>query len=311
MSDVGASILTKLKNKAMASGISYQQCLQLFFQEEFLRRLEKSKYAGNLILKGGLFIYILTEFESRVTVDIDFLLERMNSDMKHMDEVIGEILSTPTGNNETVTLLAKKSAPISLMRKYPGVRTQIIGKIKNVRVPFDVDIGVGDVILPKAKKHQVKPILDGFEGPTILTYSLESVISEKLDAIVQRFELTGRMKDFFDIYYLSRTHDFDGKNLCDAIEQTFINRGTPYGREYFSRIKLLADDKDMQIKWRYFLKSIQGKEISLESVIEGIVRFLQPVWDAILNNSEFQKKWSHSNSRWGAYAEQRSTHDNK
>lgn len=193
----------------------------------------------------------------------------MNSDMKHMDEVIGEILSTPTGNNETVTLLAKKSAPISLLRKYPGVRTQIIGKIKNVRVPFDVDIGVGDVILPKAKKHRVKPILDGYEAPTILTYSLESVIAEKLD----------------------------------AIEQTFINRGTLFGREYFSRIKLLADDKDMQIKWRHFLKSIQGKEISLESVTEGIAQFLEPVWDAILNDSEFRNKWKHSESRWSAYEE--------
>lgn len=301
MSDIGASILAKLKNKAKASGISYQQCLQLFFQEEFLRRLEKSKYAGNLILKGGLFIYILTEFESRVTVDIDFLLERMNGDMKHIDEVISEILGTPTGNNVTVILLAKKSEPISLLRKYPGVRSQIIGKIKNILVPFDVDIGMGDVILPKAKKHRVKPLLDGFLAPTILTYSLESVISEKLDAIVQRFELTGRMKDFFDIYYLSHKYDFDGKNLRDAIKQTFTNRGTPYGREYFSRIKSLADDKDMQIKWRHFLKSIQGKEISLETVIEGIVWFLEPVWNAILNESEFQKKWSNSDSRWSTF----------
>lgn len=76
MADIAASVLTRLKNKAQASGRSYQLCLQLFCQEEFLRRLEKSKYAENFVLKGGLFIYSLTEFDSRVTVDVDFCFDK-------------------------------------------------------------------------------------------------------------------------------------------------------------------------------------------------------------------------------------------
>ena len=74
MADIAASVLAKLRNKAKASGISYQQCLQLFVQEEFLRKLSKSGCEDNLILKGGLFIYTLTNFESRATIDVDFLL---------------------------------------------------------------------------------------------------------------------------------------------------------------------------------------------------------------------------------------------
>jgi len=77
MADIAASVLARLKNKAAESGRSYQLCLQLFCQEEFLRRLEKSKYAENLVLKGGLFIYSVTDFDSRVTVDVDFLLRRV------------------------------------------------------------------------------------------------------------------------------------------------------------------------------------------------------------------------------------------
>ena len=77
MADIAASVLARLKNKATETGRSYQLCLQLFCQEEFLRRLEKSKYADNLVLKGGLFIYSLTDFDSRVTVDVDFLLRQM------------------------------------------------------------------------------------------------------------------------------------------------------------------------------------------------------------------------------------------
>ena len=74
MADMAASVLAKLRNKAKTSGISYQQCLQLFMQEEFLRKLSKSGYDDFLILKGGLFIYTLTNFESRATIDVDFLL---------------------------------------------------------------------------------------------------------------------------------------------------------------------------------------------------------------------------------------------
>ena len=91
MGDVAASVLARLKNKARESGRSYQLCLQLFCQEEFLRRLEKSRYVDNLVLKGGLFIYSLTEFDSRVTVDIDFLLKKIPNTPEQLRGVVEEI----------------------------------------------------------------------------------------------------------------------------------------------------------------------------------------------------------------------------
>ena len=100
MADIAASVLTRLKNKAQSSGRSYQLCLQLFCQEEFLRRLEKSKYAENFVLKGGLFIYSLTEFDSRVTVDVDFLLRQMPNTPEQLRVVLEEIIATPTYRKE-------------------------------------------------------------------------------------------------------------------------------------------------------------------------------------------------------------------
>ena len=88
MADKAASVLAKLRNKAKASGISYQQCLQLFVQEEFLRKLSKSGYAEFLILKGGLFIYTLTNFESRATIDADFLLRGLSNSIEDVKELI-------------------------------------------------------------------------------------------------------------------------------------------------------------------------------------------------------------------------------
>lgn len=297
MADIAASVLAKLKNKAKATGISYQQCLQLFFQEEFLRRLAGSRYAENFVLKGGLFIYTLTNFESRATVDVDFLMRGLNNDLARMDEIIAEILAVPTGN-DFVTFQATKTEPIAVQRKYHGISTQITGYIKNVRVPFNVDIGVGDVIVPNAERRNIQTQLDGYENPEILTYSLESTIAEKFDAILQRFELTGRMKDFYDIYYLSRTFNFDGVNLQTAIQETLQNRGTAYEKDSFDRILALANDTDMQTKWRYFLRTLGNPEIDFRTVIAGLQRFLEPVWKSILEEDEFVDKWSSSSVQW-------------
>lgn len=298
MPDIGASILVRLKNKAKASGVSYQQCLQLFFQEEFLRRLSKSRYNENLVLKGGLFIYTLTDFSSRATVDVDFLLRMMDSSIEIINDVISDILETPTGYNLVVFFMTKGTKPIAVQTRYPGVRTQIIGSIKNVRVPFDVDIGVGDVIVPKAQKRTVQTQLEGYEAPVVYTYSLESTIAEKFDAILQRFELTGRMKDFYDIYYLSRAFDFDGRCLQEAIIQTLSNRGTPYERDSFIRIVALTDDAGMQTKWRNFLKNIKGHELPFSEVMHMIDDFLHPIYSAIINEEEFFEQWSSLKLRW-------------
>ncbi len=298
MMDGGASILAKLKNKSKASGMPYQQCLQLFFQEEFLRRLSLSDYSENFVLKGGLFIYTLTNFESRATVDVDFLLRRMDSDLDHMDEVIGKIISTPTGNNGVAILTAKKTERISLQREYPGFSTQIIGGIKNVRVPFDIDVGIGDIIVPDPQKHLIKTQLEGFDAPEVLTYSIESTIAEKLDAIFQRFELSGRMKDFYDIYYLSQAFDFDGLRLQEAIKLTLSTRRTPYGKDSLDLVVALSKNADMQTRWRYFLKNIKSQELVFSDVISGIERFLRPVWSAIINDQELHHQWISKQFRW-------------
>ena len=291
MADIAASVLAKLKNKAKDAGISYQQCLQLFMQEEFLRKLSKSGYDDFLILKGGLFIYTLTNFESRATIDVDFLLRGYSNSIDNVKDLIFKIIGIPTGN-DYIEMTAKNFEEISPQRKYHGISIQIIGQIKNVRVPFNVDIGVGDIIVPKAEQRKINTQLPGFAAPVIKTYSLESTIAEKFDAILQRFELTGRMKDFYDIYYLSRTFDFDGAKLQAAIFGTLRQRGTPYEQDSFKRIVALAEDEDMKKRWKYFLKNIKDNTLEFSVVIAEIQTFLEPVFDAIVNEEEWQEWWN-------------------
>ena len=99
MTDRAASVLARLKNKGKETGRSYSLCLQLFMQEEFLRRVELSKYNNHLILKGGLFLYSLSGFESRITNDIDFLTEKIQNTPENLMKVLEDIIATETGND--------------------------------------------------------------------------------------------------------------------------------------------------------------------------------------------------------------------
>lgn len=295
--DKGASVLAKLKNKAKETGKSLQVHLQLFCQEEFLRKLSMSKYADNLVLKGGLFIYTLTNFESRATVDIDFLMRQLPNSVEEIEKIITEILNVDTGN-DFIELSAKGFETISPQRKYKGVSFQIMGKMKNTRTPFNVDLGVGDVIVPKSEKRVIPVQLDEFTKPEISTYSLESTIAEKFDAILQLLEMTSRMKDFYDIYYLSNMFDFDGRKLQEAIFETLQNRGTTYSRDSLDKIKEFANDTQMISKWNLYLRTIKMPELEFKTVIESIYTFLEPIWNAIINEDEYFEKWDKNESKW-------------
>ena len=295
--DRGASVLAKLKTKSKQTGNSLQMHLQLFCQEEFLRRLALSKYADNLVLKGGLFIYTLTNFESRATVDVDFLLRQLPNSVEEMEKIITEILSVDTGN-DFIEFTAGSFESISPQRKYTGVSCQIVGKIKNTRTPFSVDLGVGDIIVPKAEKRKIPVQLGDFSQPEISTYSLESTIAEKFDAILQRLEMTSRMKDFYDIYYLSKMFGFDGRKLQEAISETLQNRGTSYNRNSMQQIAGFVNDSEMVAKWKRALKDIKNPDLSFDEVVESIVNFLNPIWSKLVDEEEFFGEWIIAEQKW-------------
>ena len=297
MADVAASVLARLKNRAQISGRSYQLCLQLFCQEEFLRRLEKSKYAENLVLKGGLFIYSLTDFDSRVTVDVDFLLRPMPNTPEQLKTVLEEIIATPTGN-DFISFEIKDVAPIAVAKKYAGIGASLVAHIKNTRTPFSIDFGVGDVIVPKQEKRKIPTQLDDFDSPTVNTYSLETTIAEKLDAILDLMEFSSRMKDYYDIYYLANKFDFDGATLTKALKKTFENRGHAFTVEQFEQVMNFADDSAMQKKWKAFVRKINTKTDDYSNVLKTIKVFLTKPFIAAVKSKAFTEKWSAANGEW-------------
>lgn len=297
MADIAASVLARLKNKAAESGRSYQLCLQLFCQEEFLRRLEKSQYAENLVLKGGLFIYSLTDFDSRVTVDVDFLLRQMPNTPEQLKNVLEEIIATPTGN-DFITFEIKDVAPIAVAKKYAGIGASVVARIKNTKTPFSIDFGVGDVIVPKQEKRKIPTQLSDFDAPTVNTYSLETTIAEKIDAILSLMEFSSRMKDYYDIYYLANKFDFDGATLTKALKKTFENRGHSFTVEQFEQVMGFDRDGAMQKKWKAFVRKIDTKTDDYGTVLKTIKEFLTEPFIAAVKSEAFTEKWSAANGEW-------------
>lgn len=297
MADTAASVLARLKNKSKESGRSYQLCLQLFCQEEFLRRLEKSDYSDNFVLKGGLFIYSLTEFDSRVTVDIDFLLKSLPNTPEQLRAILEKIISVDTGN-KFITFEITSVLPISVAKKYAGISASLVAHIKNTRTPFSIDFGVGDVIVPKQEKRKIPTQLNDFSAPMINTYSLETTIAEKIDAILSLMEFSSRMKDYYDIYYLANKFDFDGKILVDALKRTFANREHNFTVEQFEQVVSFDADDLMQRKWKAFIKKIDAKTDDFSKVINTIDDFLRFPIETALNGTNFLMQWKASSNIW-------------
>lgn len=295
--DAGASVLAKLKKQSKETGLNYQSCLQLFAQEEFLRKLEISQYKENMILKGGMFLYTLTNFEGRPTMDIDFMVRSLSNNLSDMERIMNTICRVDTGNG-FIFMEVLGTEEITPEKEYTGIKTKFLAHIKNVRIPFSVDVGVDDVIVPGAVKRKVSSRLNGFKSPEIYTYSLESTIAEKFEAILKRMTATSRMKDFFDIYYLSHLFDFDGRKLQEALFETLQHRGTAYEKDSMDRVKEFEESKFLQELWKNFNPGARLETPDFHSILMQIDRFLSPVYEAIITEKEFFCTWSSKENSW-------------
>jgi len=294
--DKSKSVLARLKNKSKESGKSMQLHMQLFCQEELLRRISKSGYKENFILKGGLLIYTLSGFEGRATVDMDFLLRHIENSTEKVKIVVQEIIDVST-DNDFIRYEVVGCEKIAIDKKYNGISVQLIARIANTKTPLHMDFGIGDVIVPESEMRTLITQLDDFEEVEIATYSLESTVAEKIDAILQRFELTSRMKDFYDIYYIASTFDFDGAVLYEAIKDTIENRGTILELDSFDRIENLKNDEVLLKRWSAFQKKF-AIELSFDETILFFDKFLRVLLTEIVDSNGFSGQWDSKKQSW-------------
>lgn len=173
-----------------------------------------------------------------------------------------------------------------------------MARIKNTKTPLNIDFGVGDVIVPKQEKRKIPTQLEDFSAPTVNTYSLETTIAEKIDAILNLMEFSSRMKDYYDIYYLANKFDFDGSLLAEAMKKTFANRDHSFTVEQFEQVMVFDGDEAMQKKWKAFCRKTDIKAGNYSTVLQTIKAFLAEPFAAAVEGNDYVKCWSASENKW-------------
>lgn len=302
-SDIAASVRQRLLNKARASGRPFNELLQYFAMERFLYRLSKSAHADKFVLKGALMFTVWQAPETRPTMDIDLLGITDNS----MD-AIAVIAQAICQQDVEPDGLVFDPGSIEVARivedaDYAGVRVRLRGTLGVARIAMQLDIGFGDVVTPKPETVEYPAILD-FPAPALRGYSRESAIAEKFEAMVKLDVLNSRVKDFFDIWLLSRQFDFDGPILARAVTNTFTTRGTVMPAIPVALTGAFGNEPAKQTQWQGFVRKsrLQTAPVSFAEVVEAISGFLGPVAVAIANGESFHGTWKATGS-WRAGTE--------
>ena len=221
----------------------------------------------------------------------------MPNTLEQLKTVLEEIIAISTGN-DFITFEIKDVAPIAVAKKYAEIGAAIVAHIKNTRTPFSIDFGVGDVVVPEQEKRRIPTKLSDFDAPIVNTYSLETTIAEKIDAILSLMEFSSRMKDYYDIYYIANKFNFDGEVLTEALKRTFSNREHSFTLEQFKQVMSFDDDAAMQKKWKAFVRKINTKTDSYSIVLKKIEAFLTKPVTAAVRGKELNEKWSAANGMW-------------
>jgi hypothetical protein len=268
--------------------------------ERFLYRLSKSRYADTFVLKGAL---MLTAWKARIirpTMDID-LLGRTENSVESMVAIVKEVCAVPVDVEDGLVFEAGAvtGERITEAADYEGVRLRFQGTLGIARVPMQLDVGFGDIVVPSAVRTKYPTILD-LPAPELPGYTKESAVAEKLEAMVKLGELNSRMKDFFDIWLLSRSFDFEGGKLGNAIAKTFKRRGTPIPDDVpVALTEDFASDRHKQTQWAGFVRRLKFPEApALSAVVEGLRAFLLPPMHAVKSGARYDLNWVAARGVW-------------
>lgn len=291
LKNIPASVRQRLLNRARSDQRPFNELLQYYAMERFLYRLSQSAHADQFILKGALMLRVWRSPELRPTMDID-LLGRTNAEEANLVAQIRDILAVDVEEDGLVfNVDSIKTERITEDADYEGSRILFRGKLGTAKIYMQIDIGFGDVVYPGVEEADLPAIFD-FPPARLLCYSRESSIAEKLEIMVKRGGLNSRMKDFFDIWMLSRQFDFVGTTLAEAIRLTFEQRGTPVPMEFEISKESFIESKQNQ--WLQFQKKLKQEPVPEEfkEIAIAIYRFLAPIVTAVSSNQSYHKTWT-------------------
>jgi len=216
-------IRRRLKARAAEIGLDFQQAVLYYAMERFLFRLSQTQWSDRLVFKGAVMLRVWDAAVARPTRDIDFS-GRVDNTPEGIRGIVAECLAIQIDDG-----LAFESEihaeSIAVEDRYPGVRVKVAGDLGGARFVLRLDVGIDDAVVPNPGWVDY-PVLLHDEAPRILAYQPATAVAEKFQAMIEIGLANSRLKDYHDIWMLSRTLEFDGQDLADAMRATFERRNT-------------------------------------------------------------------------------------
>lgn len=291
--NVAASVNDRLRRLAPERGETHQMLLIRYALERLLYRLAVSEHAEHFTLKGALLFALWSGKPHRPTKDLDLLgegkptVERLVAVFR---DVCAESVEDDGLHFDPTSVQGQRIKEDDL---YEGVRLGIEARLETARIRLQVDIGFGDAVTPGVVEIAYPALLE-FPAPTLRSYPRETVVAEKFQAMVALGLQNSRLKDFYDLWVLARTFEFEGTALSAALRATFRRRRTPLP---VGPPKALTaefyDDADKRTQWRAFLGRIRTESAppGLEEVATTLHGFLLPPVAALNAATGFDQQW--------------------
>ncbi|MFZ6673666.1 nucleotidyl transferase AbiEii/AbiGii toxin family protein [Undibacterium sp. Xuan67W] len=289
--NIGASVRSRLLNKARAEKLDFNLLLTRYALERLLYRLSVSSQRDQFLLKGALLFDLWFDVPHRPTHDADFL-GFGSADIPHLEEVFRDICRITVEDGIVFRPDSVKGAEIRKEANYAGVRILLMGLLDNARCPVQIDIGFGDAVVPGPEDAEYPTILHGMPEPQLRVYPRYTVVAEKFEALTSLGILNSRMKDFFDLWILARHSDFDGTVLTRAVAATFERRQTPVPQGIpIGLSDEFVNDIQKEKQWQAFLRKNALDPMSFGAVINDLREFLLPVLASVSRSGSHEMNW--------------------
>ena len=290
--DISSSVRARLLHLARERGEDFQRVLTRYANERLLYRLASSTHASQFVLKGAALFTLWTGQPHRATRDLD-LLGYGDPGVDHLRATFAEVLTLEVDDDGVRFDLESLTARlIREEQEYGGVRVEVIARVTAAQVRLQVDVGFGDAITPDATEVEFPTLLD-FPAPRLRAYPRETVVAEKLEAMVQLGMANSRMKDFYDLTALAQHFSFEGEVLVRAIRATFERRQTPLPEGIpVALTDTFAQDATKKTQWTGFVRKA-GVSIprSLAETTKAVATFVEKPLAAAAKGSPPPSTW--------------------
>ena len=272
MSSKAMSLKGKIKNYAKTKSIAAQVVLQNYMFERFLARLSMSEYREKFVVKGGMLIAAIVGLDTRSTMDLDTTLRNLPLTKEKIMEAIESVCKISL--DDDVIFEVKSISPIRKDDRYGGFCVRLDAMYDTIVTPLSIDVSTGDVITPDAVEYEFSGIFDEEVRIKLWGYNIESVMAEKVETILSRGIFNTRPRDFYDVYILGTTQNYDKKVFMEALEATAVHRGSSDQiTNKTGIINKLSENEDLIQMWEKYRKKFSyAREIQYSDIMNVLIK---------------------------------------